>query len=354
MTNITSQQSNRIEGLDLIRTVAILLVVFIHGMTPGSNKLEYINNLSDFLKIFHFTWFSVGRLGVPLFFFLSGYLLLTKQYDREKTKRFFRHNFLSLLLTWEIWILIYNISISYYEGTPFNWSSLFKNMLFIKPTEVFHAWYMEVILGIYLFLPYISRALHRMSNNEILAMLLISFVYFFIVPTLNHFKSSQWHASLNLYFSGGLYGFYLIVGYLIKVYEEQLKNLSKPMVTILIFVTIAATTLAQMYASAGGKIYHIWYDFCLLPITALFIFICLKDMQCKSFSRLITTISKCSFGIYLIHVLFLVVFFKSNLLYFIGIEELRIIISPSISFIVSLFIVISLKKIPHLGSILFR
>ena len=184
--------------------------------------------------------------------------------------------------------------------------------------------------------------------------MLISFVYFFVIPTLNNFKSTQWHSPLSLEFSGGLYGFYLISGYLIKRYEERLKILSKSVSIIFIFITISAATLAQIYAVNIGRIYHVWYDFCLLPITSLLIFISLKDIQLKKFNKLITTISKCSFGIYLIHILFLVILFRFELLNFITIEEFRIILSPSIAFILSLLTVVLLKRIPHLGSILFR
>ena len=349
-----AHQSERLEGLDLIRTLAIILVIFIHCMTPGFDKLEFIDSLSGFTKVFHFTWFSIGRIGVPLFLYLSGYLLLSRNYDEDKTKRFYKHNFFTLLLTWQIWILIYNICQIYFEQHPFSWSVYIKNALFLQHCSVFHAWYMEVILGIYLFIPFISRTLHNMNDREILTLTAISFIYLFVVPTLNHFTSTPKYSPLDLSFSGGMYGFYLIVGYLIKRFEVKFHGISKVNTLILVLITISMATVAQIYGSADGRIYHLWYDFCLLPVTSLLIFISLKDLHLKKFSNLITTISKYSFGIYLVHVIFPVTMFKFNLLNFISTNELRMITAFIATAILSLPTAMLLRKIPRLGNILIR
>ena len=67
MTDTKSKQVNRIEGLDLLRVLAILCVVFIHTMPSEIQDIGYFNSLSTSSKIFYFGCFAVGRLGVPLF-----------------------------------------------------------------------------------------------------------------------------------------------------------------------------------------------------------------------------------------------------------------------------------------------
>ena len=53
--------------------------------------------------------FTIGRLGVPIFFMMSGYLLLDKNYNRENSQKFYGKNLLGLILSTEIWIVIYNL-----------------------------------------------------------------------------------------------------------------------------------------------------------------------------------------------------------------------------------------------------
>ncbi|MDP3311908.1 acyltransferase [Lutibacter sp.] len=77
---MNSNQINRIFGLDLIRAVAILLVVMSHAtllLFPYSEHAIVI-----LIKI-------LGVIGVDLFFVLSGFLIggiLLKQIDQNKTR----------------------------------------------------------------------------------------------------------------------------------------------------------------------------------------------------------------------------------------------------------------------------
>ena len=69
---------------------------------------------------------------------------------------------------------------------------------------------------------------------------------------------------------------------------------------------------------------------------------------------LITKISECSFGIYLVHVLFVALILKLNLLDFIVSIELKSITMTFTIFVLSFIAVMILKKIPRLGKILVR
>ena len=357
MQDSNPQALNRIQGLDLIRAFAIICVLIVHTLDVAhtSYSLEDYNNLSTFSKAFYFGFYTIGRLGVPLFFFLTGYLLIPREYNHDYTKKFYRRNLLTLLITWEIWIPIYNWIAWWYYDVPFHFSTLIKNMLFIEHVYVLTTWYMPVILGIYLFIPYISRVLKSMSHREMLILLIVAYVYFFIVPTVYHLKTNpvNYTAVLDLSFSGGLYGFYVILGHIMKVYGQYLDKLSNRTAIFLILVAVALITEAQIWINAT-RLYRVWYDFFLQPIAAILIFNSLKSIKFNKLSSLILNISNCSFGMYLIHIIFIFVLSKYNLLNFIVINELRIIISFVITFILSFIAIMCLKKIPRLGKILVR
>ena len=356
MTDNQGKISNRIEGLDLLRTLAIICVVFIHTMPSEIQDIEYFNALSISSKVFYFTCFAIGRLGVPLFMLLSGYLLLPRDYDHENTKRFYRKNFLSLLLTWEIWIFIYNLAVAWFKDRAFHISVVVKNMLFVEAItpDAFNAWYMEMILGIYLFIPFLSRVLKTMSNREIAGFAAISFTYFFILPTVNHFRASHLECPLDLNFSGGVYGFYLIAGYLLKRYEEQFRKAFRSLALSTGFVCVAALVLLQMLANTADRLYLLWYDFCLLPIASMLIFIYFRDVTDFKLKGLITNVSACSFGIYLFHILFLALFWHYEIFDYLFNDKLRIFLLFVSSFVLSFISVMILKRCSRLGRLLVR
>ena len=353
MQNSNSQKLNRIQGLDLIRVFAIICVLIVHilDVSHTGYSIEDYHDLSSFSKIFFFLFYTIGRLGVPLFFFLTGYLLLHRDYNSENTEKFYRHNFLTLLVTWEIWIPIYNWMAWWYYDIPFHNLTLIKNMFFIEPVYVLTTWYMPVILGIYLFIPYVSRVNYR----ELLPILLVAYVYFFIIPTVYHLKSnpSQISVVLDLKFSGGLYGFYVILGYLIRIYGQYLEKLSNPTVIITILISIALITLAQIWVTEKS-LYCVWYDFFLQPIVTVLIFNYLKSFKFDRFSGLILNVSNCSFGMYLIHIIFIFILFKYGLLNFIAVEEIKMTIGFLITFILSFISIMFIRKLPYLGKILVR
>ena len=124
---------NRIEGLDIIRSLAILCIILAHSIETNSpvNSIEEFNNLSAFAKAIYFSFYAIGRIGVPLFFILSGYLLLSRDFDENKTKQFYKNNFLPLLLAWELWIPANNWLATWFLGLPFHTSSILKEMFFV-------------------------------------------------------------------------------------------------------------------------------------------------------------------------------------------------------------------------------
>lgn len=69
--------SKRIQSYDMARTFAILCVVLCHSVEFAYSNINYMN-LSEISQVFRIIFFTVGRLGVPIFLFLTGALTLKK------------------------------------------------------------------------------------------------------------------------------------------------------------------------------------------------------------------------------------------------------------------------------------
>lgn len=298
--------------LDLIRAVAIVCVVINHAFeTVCPMSFDHLARLYLSTKVYYIAGFTLGRIGVPLFLLLSGYLFLPREYTVDRASQFYKHNFFPLLIVWEIWILIYQIFLSIFNSTPFDLFSYCSRVLLLKNVELPHAWYMPMILGIYLFIPFVSKGLSVLNPKALFAILLIVFFrYFnFFIPSISFIPKSFFSVpvKLDLGFSGGIYGFYLVLGYCLAKYEKQIESWLSRRKWRFIFLSVllssySITVLIQLYAFLMLKGYAVWYDFFTMPIVGVSSYLLLKRMGTTLIRhRMVNNISICSFGIYLIH-----------------------------------------------------
>lgn len=101
--------NKRILWLDYARAFAIFSVLLVHSAEYAyALKPEEILKLGTVSSLIRLASIVVGRLGVPIFLMLSGYLLLDRDYTTaEKIKSFYKKNLLPLVLTVEVWVVIY-------------------------------------------------------------------------------------------------------------------------------------------------------------------------------------------------------------------------------------------------------
>lgn len=186
------QNRGRIIWLDYARIFAIICVVITHT-TERVYRLnaEILVQSSAHSRIFALSMFTLGRLGVPIFLFLTGYLLLDRDYPREKYITFLKRNFCGLLLTTAIWIVLYNLFNAWFYNTPFDVGICLKNLFFVKSTKMSHMWYMPVIIGMYLFIPLVANAFKHTDLDVLYIPLAIVFVYQFILPFINIFLKAK-------------------------------------------------------------------------------------------------------------------------------------------------------------------
>jgi peptidoglycan/LPS O-acetylase OafA/YrhL len=86
----------RMTSLDVVRIIAIFLVVVIH------NGPLYLTGIPLVVAE------TIGQLGVPLFVMLSGYLMLDRAYnDSFRIDRFLKHSILPLFIALEVWNVIW-------------------------------------------------------------------------------------------------------------------------------------------------------------------------------------------------------------------------------------------------------
>ena len=285
----------------MVRAIAILFVVFTHIH-------EQIGVDSYIIQAI---FYDIDRLGVPLFFMLSGALVLPKivninmwVFYRKRIPQFIFLLFFYSFLTTFIQKSFSNIPI---------WQSLKESLIFtngIYPANTggaHHLWFMYTIIELYLIAPFLGKLLERLSNQEILFFLVISiFLTQFKDSLIGGFRIEvDFIQRLGSDFLGGHLNFF-VIGYLLIYRRINLSLLSS---LALLLLPILFSLLRELHKSEFIGVFH-WYSSSLSILLSSvgllsLIRIAFENTQKSIF---IERISLYSFGIYLSHYVFIYIF----------------------------------------------
>lgn len=296
----------RVVWLDQIRVLAIVAVVFNHAteIYLGLNGGEWAG-YDAASRILASVGFSFGRLGVPLFLFLTGALTLSKAVNTdEDVFRFYRHSLLPLATTVVAWNVLLTLFDQCTRGGGLALGQIIRCALFLESVPALHAWYAPMIVGMYVFLPFVAAVVRRFSLKALALPLAIAATAFLVLPTLMVIDPPQKRQlTLGLDFAGGEYGVYMLAGY--YLYQGNLeKRVSKPLAAVACAVAFAALAALQMRVAAVGE-GGLRYTNLGLLLCASVLFLAFKrfgGVPRPSVRRLLTALSRLSFGVYFLHV----------------------------------------------------
>lgn len=294
--------------MDVIRTIAILLVLVCHC---DSSFLPV--GISIALK-------TISAFGVPLFVLLTGYLMLDRDYEGPYLVKYLKRNLLPLVVAFELWNIIDWILGKFIAGrsNTINFPQMVKIALFLDDTGS-SAWYMPMIIGLYLGVPIISMLLKRTLSNKqyIYPFILLLLLGYFgtATPTLQQLNKAfkidiNVHnvLQMNLFgasvWGGAVWTLLLTIGYLIKKYQTYIPLPSA--VVVLCFSLIAQYYLVRkevynnMYSMDYGSIFVVAASISIFVLILHCNNVIQKIPQCIKHS--FTHISTYSFAVYMIHV----------------------------------------------------
>lgn len=290
---------NRIEWIDFLRGFAIVLVVALHVMDYRlriSAPLNFDAFFCDFTV-------AIGHFGVPFFLFITGFLLLDRKYTKENIIRFYKRNFCGLLLTTEIWLFMLYVFFALSGYIVFNINDLldvltfteYKSLYLYTPvTAYIQFWYMPMILKIYLFIPLIAIIISKIPIKIFFALLTIFTIYAFAADTFLQFKYTlETDFFYRFKFHCDAFFAYVLWGYAIK---KAVFNFLSGKVCLSLFVV---SFMIVYYVVKDA--HNIQYEFLPLCMAALFFTVLIERLHIKNINKIIFTLGKYSFPIFLIH-----------------------------------------------------
>lgn len=340
---------SRLVWIDYIRVLATILVILLH---VSSLALVKYNEIPKHYWIIADLYHSSSRICVPLFFMISGFLLLEKE---ETLDIFFKKRLDKVVIPLLAWSLVYIFWQPYEGGASVSWKSFYSLAIF---PAYYHFWFMYAILGVYLSMP-ILRIFVRNADKKLLyyyvALWLLASS---IIPLI--YKFSTIPSSLDLATISGFSG-YFVLGLLLGNLNITKRMSIAAGVSYLVSVAFTALATYHITVKSGGIFSEYFYGW-LSPnviIASASAFILVKYWVPKSkfllnerVSAVIGAISAASLGIYLVHVIFFELLQKGRFGVTIsslqGHPILSIPLTTMAVFSLSYLVVAILKKLPVL------
>ena len=300
-------------SLDIVRVVAILAVVMIH--TSAFGLTSYERGTLEFAtgNIFD----AMSRLGVPLFVMISGALMLDE--SRTVTVRNLLcknvKNILLLLFFWSfVYAVVFQVVLPLRAGNSVRLRAFLEAVLFGH----YHLWYLYMVVGLYLATPFFRAFVKKENQSLVLFFLAIALVTQF-VPTVctslseltdicPRFKELSYVSRFANQFRLGLFGQYAAY-YVMGWYIVHVGIPSGWKKNMLLCAGILSLIVTILFVQATGKYSNAYSNLNLLIfLYASSVFLLLTSIRWQVSGPVRTGIlflSKFSFGIYVIHPLWI-------------------------------------------------
>ncbi len=322
---------------DVLRVIAMIMVIIIHVSNVYTRSYNFIDTNSYLVSLIFNT---ISRVSVPIFFMISGALLLDRNFDFKKYKK----RILKIILLIVVWDILYLIWEYYFLGVSYN--KLYK--LFLEPYRA-HLWFLYIIVILYVIQPLLKYILDR-TNTPIKIVLFFAWI---ILSTISMYNLTI--ANIFTIFSN--IGFFVLGKYMYDYLLNNKRNNKKYVfiMIVLLLVSLGESIYLNYTASLKFNMFYNLFFAYRTPFIILSTFIIFKLVYIYCHNKkpkdIILLGSDLSLGVYLIHGMFLDVTTKyvdyKNVIPIIGIPSFTLYI-----LVLSMISVYLLRKIKYLNKII--
>ena len=340
------RQTDRVVFFDWLRIIATFAVVVIHCCSKESLEVaSYEWNTVHFYN-------CLSQWAVPAFVMISGALFLGREITLSKLfkKSIFRIG--TAFLFWSVLYACWRFFVTHEKNS-------IREMVLSIIKGHYHMWFLFLIVGLYLVVP----LLNKIVENQKLAVyfVVLAFLFAFLFPQiinviglkfegpasiLNEFIS-KFRVEMVLGYAG-----YFVLGYLLA--QVRINKRAEALIYVLGVGGLAVTFFAGTWTAKHQGSTELFSDELtvniLMMTVAVFVFAkqhMNKPLKSEKATCVLSYISKCTFGVYLVHPLII-----DCLKRFVGITNLlfnpifSVPILALIVFICSMGISAILNKIP--------
>lgn len=295
--------SKRIIYFDYLRIIAIFAVVIAHVAAQSWYLVDVRSHEWNVLNFFDggFRW------GPPVFVMISGALFLEK---RRPLKEIYSKNILRIIIAFVFWSVFYALWGFFVTGKVDTFEQLISEAIIGH----YHLWFLPMIVGLYMMVPFFEKIVE--DKKLALYFVGLSVIFAFLLPRgirLTEFKWPWLSKAMNnlndaadIHFVLG-YSVYFILGYLLST-----GNLSRKTTGLIYLggalgslITIGMTAIASKLQQSHIIFFYGNFNVNMLMTSVAVFTFARQHMNVEKSSgkkrHRLTYISKCCFGVYLIH-----------------------------------------------------
>lgn len=295
--------------LDYLRLIASLAVVVLHVAAWKWESLDWRTFEWSTFNIYD----SLVRWCVPIFVMISGALFLSKDIDIKTMWKKYISRIMAAFLFWSLLYTLYE----YFVARSIHSFGAFVSTLFIGN---FHMWFLYMLAGLYMITPFVRQIVKK--NELVIYFVVLAFVFAMLLPEVIQILSLAKLGAANTLseITGNLYvqmvmgytGYYILGYYL---HNHKLRRSLEIILIILGVLSILFTLFGTSYISAltnerNTALYGYLRVNVFFPAVALFTVMknhAGKKAPSERKQSVWRYLSKCCFGVYLIHPMLLAV-----------------------------------------------
>lgn len=283
----------RNNNLELLRVCACVMVVLVHVskwvMPRSASESEFL--IGNFIN-------SFSLICVPLFVIISGYFVLNNSRNTD-IKKFYAKSFLNIVVPVIAYSVFYFL-FSLYKVKALHEGSI-KEIVYslVMGKPYYHLWYMYMLIGLYLLVPFVIKAFDGYEDKVILyassyflMMAVVSSVWYYVFEV-----KKFWPLDFITYL-----GYFIFGMYLARKPKPARRYLS---LSVYVFSSMCILILSsKTYNLSANHSYFFSYVSIFTIISAIGFFNFFRSLDIN-FSSALSFLSKHSFRVYLIHAFFL-------------------------------------------------
>ena len=302
--------------IDYLRVISMLAVVMIHICTTAMT--DFNDGIGNYKGVLFVSVTNLLHFAVPVFFMISGALLLNPK--KEMTlgkllkKYILKYACVILIFCWafaliEIVFDKHDIQLAYFLQS-------FLNMLQGKTWA--HMWYMYALLGVMMILPILRWTAKMAEGRDIVYLVAIFGMFLSVLPFLNTIVDFNIGIQFPII---SVYIFHMLLGYWIDTGIIHWSNKVSGIIIACSCVLLVVASYFHVIWDAGtGNVGA--YDSPVMILFSVSLFMLFRNREDSAVAkndghavqsamgRVIDLLSRCSFGVYIIHMFWINLAYK--------------------------------------------
>ncbi|MDY5279832.1 acyltransferase family protein [Sharpea porci] len=301
MSTSKAKNQHQIVGFNYLRAIACLAIIILHVHYAAS--LQYVKTIS----LQSFVASNVVRncmmWAVPCFIMVTGALLLNPEHAVSRKKIFTKY-IKKVLIALISFVLIYRIfdMVISPEGITVKGFEL-AVMQFLTGSSWSPLWYLYMLIGLYLLLPIYRKIVSSSKDDDIKYLLFIGLLFLSILP-LTQLAGMKLNFTIHI---ASVYPFYLFLGYAISkqiISMDKKKSVALLLCSLALIIFVSFMRFTYDYEHLDLLLSYSSPLNIILSVSLFQLFINTKEIKSKFVHKLFLSLDKCSFSIYLVHIIF--------------------------------------------------